>query len=262
VVIVEQGQTAPDFELEDQDGRPLKLSSLRGSPVVLYFYPKADLIGEIHFGGLVNQRAHEPIVAREVWLRAQRASASRGRRAKSDRLLARLGVLRCGTCRARMVVGSAHHGQYAIYRCPPNGDCAQRVTISAEAAERVVEDAVRAALADVEGRAAAESNAREAQAALALAQADLDAAFRAFAGFGDEQAARERLAELRATRNAAQERVDHLLPASVAVTVSATRDWDLLTLAERRALIRVIVHSAAVAPGRSSDRITIKLSGE
>jgi thioredoxin-dependent peroxiredoxin len=42
---IEEKATAPDFELEDQDGKPVKLSDLRGSPVVLYFYPKADTPG-------------------------------------------------------------------------------------------------------------------------------------------------------------------------------------------------------------------------
>lgn len=35
------GDLAPDFTLDDQDGRPVTLSSLRGSKVVLYFYPEA-----------------------------------------------------------------------------------------------------------------------------------------------------------------------------------------------------------------------------
>ena len=39
------GDEAPDFELPDQDGEPVRLSSYRGSPVVLYFYPKADTPG-------------------------------------------------------------------------------------------------------------------------------------------------------------------------------------------------------------------------
>jgi len=43
--MIEQGDTAPDFELPDQDGRPVKLSELRGQPVVIYFYPKADTPG-------------------------------------------------------------------------------------------------------------------------------------------------------------------------------------------------------------------------
>jgi peroxiredoxin Q/BCP len=34
------GSTAPDFTLPSQDGTQIKLSALRGSWVVLYFYPK------------------------------------------------------------------------------------------------------------------------------------------------------------------------------------------------------------------------------
>jgi peroxiredoxin Q/BCP len=43
--MLETGQTAPDFELPDQDGETVRLSDLRGRRVVLYFYPKADTPG-------------------------------------------------------------------------------------------------------------------------------------------------------------------------------------------------------------------------
>jgi peroxiredoxin Q/BCP len=43
--VIEQGQTAPDFELRDQDGNLIRLSDLRGKTVVLYFYPRADTPG-------------------------------------------------------------------------------------------------------------------------------------------------------------------------------------------------------------------------
>ena len=43
--MIEPGHTAPDFELPDQDGRAVKLSDFRGTPVVVYFYPKADTPG-------------------------------------------------------------------------------------------------------------------------------------------------------------------------------------------------------------------------
>jgi peroxiredoxin Q/BCP len=43
--MIEPGREAPDFELPDQDGHPVKLSDLRGQPVVVYFYPKADTPG-------------------------------------------------------------------------------------------------------------------------------------------------------------------------------------------------------------------------
>jgi peroxiredoxin Q/BCP len=39
------GDQAPDFSLPDQDGREVNLSDFRGTPVVLYFYPKADTPG-------------------------------------------------------------------------------------------------------------------------------------------------------------------------------------------------------------------------
>lgn len=43
--MIDAGQPAPDFEAPDQDGRSFRLSSLKGSPVVLFFYPKADTPG-------------------------------------------------------------------------------------------------------------------------------------------------------------------------------------------------------------------------
>ena len=43
--MIEEGTEAPDFTLPDQDGEDVTLSSLRGRPVVLYFYPKADTPG-------------------------------------------------------------------------------------------------------------------------------------------------------------------------------------------------------------------------
>lgn len=42
---IEEGETAPDFSLPADDGREVRLSDLRGKPVVLYFYPKDDTPG-------------------------------------------------------------------------------------------------------------------------------------------------------------------------------------------------------------------------
>ena len=39
------GEKAPDFTLPDQNGEEVTLSHLRGSTVVLYFYPRADTPG-------------------------------------------------------------------------------------------------------------------------------------------------------------------------------------------------------------------------
>lgn len=42
---IEEGKKAPDFTLPADDGSKVKLSDLKGSPVVLYFYPKDDTPG-------------------------------------------------------------------------------------------------------------------------------------------------------------------------------------------------------------------------
>ena len=43
--MIETGTKAPDFELPNQNGDPVRLSELRGGKVVLYFYPRADTPG-------------------------------------------------------------------------------------------------------------------------------------------------------------------------------------------------------------------------
>jgi peroxiredoxin Q/BCP len=43
--MIKEGTTAPDLDLKTDDGRELKLSDLRGKPVVLFFYPKDDTRG-------------------------------------------------------------------------------------------------------------------------------------------------------------------------------------------------------------------------
>jgi len=43
--MIAEGQEAPDFELTSDAGETVKLSDLRGKPVVLYFYPKDDTPG-------------------------------------------------------------------------------------------------------------------------------------------------------------------------------------------------------------------------
>jgi peroxiredoxin Q/BCP len=43
--MVEEGKPAPDFELTSDEGKTVRLSSLRGRPLVLYFYPKDDTPG-------------------------------------------------------------------------------------------------------------------------------------------------------------------------------------------------------------------------
>jgi hypothetical protein len=237
------------------DGR-----SARGVQVML---ANRIYLGELHFGNLVNLHACEPIIDRELFARVQRLKVPRGPKPRSDRLLARLGVLRCASCGGRMSAGTmSQGGGYGVYVCGSTSICDRHMVVSAAIAEDVVISAVRAALADVEGRASAEANVRHAEQELAAAQGALDAALRAFDGLGDEQAARDRLAELRDVRDAAQVRVDQLGGGGSAVSLDGSADWDRLSLDEQRALIRAVVECAVVGPGRGAGRITVTLVGE
>jgi peroxiredoxin Q/BCP len=43
--VLTEGQPAPDFELTSDAGESVRLSDLRGTPVVVYFYPRDDTPG-------------------------------------------------------------------------------------------------------------------------------------------------------------------------------------------------------------------------
>lgn len=43
--MISEGDPAPDFELQTDSGESLRLSDIKGRPVVLYFYPKDDTPG-------------------------------------------------------------------------------------------------------------------------------------------------------------------------------------------------------------------------
>jgi len=132
-------------------------------------------LGEIHFGELHNPRAHEAIVkGRGLFERVQRRTVSRGRQAKSERLLARLGVLRCGTCASRMVINS-DSGSYGCGDVSANR-CRRRAAVKADRVEAMVLDAVRAysATADAPRRRSRGRQIREADEAIERASADLE----------------------------------------------------------------------------------------
>src|SRR5512140_2256114 len=142
-------------------------------------------LGEIHFGALHNLNAHEPIVKdRALFERVQRRTVSRGRQAKSERLLARLGVLRCGTCGSRMVINS-YSGSYRCGDTSAN-QCRRRAAVKADRVEEMVLDEVRAYLdtADAHGRASRRQRIREADEAIERANAQLDDTIRQLGELG------------------------------------------------------------------------------
>jgi recombinase/recombinase-like zinc beta ribbon protein len=131
------------------------------------------VLGELHFGELHNPDAYPAIVDRATWERVQRTYVSRGRQPKSRELLARLGVLHCGTCGGRMSVTTSNY-RYRAYRCG-NAECERRVTVSGRLVEGLVRDYVKWSIAhiretahagdDVQAAIADEERAQRAHAA-------------------------------------------------------------------------------------------------
>jgi hypothetical protein len=140
----------------------------------------------------------------------------------------------------------------------PSGACTARG--GTRLVEDVVVGAVRTALADAEGRASAEAGIREAEQAAETAMKNYEAAMAALADFTDEVAVK-RLRELRAGAEAAQARADRQGGQGATVTINGAKDWDRLTLDERRALIHATVERTVVKPGKGAKRVEVRLIG-
>jgi Recombinase len=217
-------------------------------------------LGEIHFGELHNTHAHEPIIKdRALFDRVQRRTVSRGRQAKSERLLARLGVLRCGTCASRMVINS----DSGSYRCGDTSAnrCRRRAAVKADRVEAMVRDAVRAcwAGADMHPRASRRQRSREADEAIERANADLDDTIRQLGEVGllGRPASRETLEKLTAALDDAHA-VRARLGDGGKSDVIGPDEIDKLPepakrLAAWRRLIGDTVESVMVAPAMTAD---------
>jgi len=234
-------------------------------------------LGEIRFGKLANLRAHEPLVDRELFDAVQKQVIVKGRLGKSDRLLARLGVLRCGTCGRALVVtttGSSRN-YYPAYRCPPSCDCERRVTISAKIAEDFVDSEVKARLAKQLNERATPTleylRAAEDAADKALSNAkrralllDIENDQEAADVITELTAARDQARQERASAETKQSALSMLL--SRLQTPSASRIgldivYSALPRSTRRDLIRALVERVEVGPAdrrRSpKDRLTL-----
>jgi len=219
-------------------------------------------LGELHHGKHEpNLKAHPALVDRQTFEDVQRRVISRGRRAKSDRLLARQHVLRCACCGSLMTVTSTGtQSNYPGYRCPPANaaPCVHKPTISATKVERYAEDIVKSEIAGMRGRATTSDAHENAQIVLDAAQTRLHRFIRLMADMQDEHAAREQLAQLRSERDEARRELDQM-QSKTALIVDPSVNWDLLTLDERRDLVRLIIDRIEVKPGRIADRLSYTL---
>jgi hypothetical protein len=215
--------------------------------------PVAAAAGELHHAGekwtfRPNLHAHPAIIDRDVWERVQATRSARGRQPKSQRLLSRLGVLRCAGCDGRMSIGDDWRGA-KVYRCSTShGDCPERSTIMADIADQVVWAEVRKAEAEADH-----------------AEAVLHGLVATLTGLEDVPGARERLLGARVEATQQRARAKRLASTNAALeTVDATDPR--LTLADRRGVIRRTIARAMVvrsAPGARGDgRITVEAFSE
>lgn len=222
--------------------------------------------GELRHGRYVKLESHEPVVSEELWQAVQAVRGSRGRKAKSERLLARQRILRCETCGGPMSVRHsvgrnrdgtpAPHRVYAFYVCSsPGRHDGPRAMIAADAAEAIVRAAVVSKTSGIVGRAGLIDELDSLDAQLAKLDRDLEAAAKTFEGFENMAAVRERMLELQSRRDELSARRAHLSRvADPALTVTTEDDFDQLTLDGRRELVRSYVARAVVTPGHGTGR--------
>ena len=219
-------------------------------------------IGEVHFGDYTpNLKAHDPIIDRDVFDAVQKMVVTAGRKAKSERLLARLGILKCASCDGRMSASSTSTG-YAFYRCSSQA-CSKPVAIGADIVEREVIAAVVEAAGSRKGCAKLAHQARRAADQADRAQAAYERAQRILADSGDEAEAQRILGEKRQARDQARETAARLadLVGPEAVT-DAAKILQTGPLDARRGVIRSRVRQVTIEPGRGPERITVELHGE
>lgn len=81
-----EGDRAPDFELDSDGGDTVRLSDLKGQPVVIYFYPKDDTSGctkeAIAFSGLAG--AFSKLGARVIGISPDSAASHEKFKAKHN----------------------------------------------------------------------------------------------------------------------------------------------------------------------------------
>lgn len=225
-------------------------------------------LGELHFGDLENLEAHEPIIDFALWTRVQNRAGVRGRYSTEPRLLARLGVLRCGNCKSAMHVGtqSQRGKRYPDYRCPGRSagvPCERSMAMQAGVLEAIVEAETEADLGRRAGRMDAERRIIEITKRLHEAVSDRDALIVGFASVRHVPAAaaqideaQAKVIEIEAELNAARAEADPILQ------TYADGEWHTYDFDIKRRLIRACFCSIEIHPGRGRDRVRFFSTGQ
>jgi len=201
-------------------------------------------LGRIVWGSLRNDEAHDPILDRRTFER--RFAAHRPRNGKkSDDLLARLAVLTCDRCGARLVVGTGGGG-VGDYRHPPNTECVKEhgmLTIPREPVREAIVHATRRALMAVWGSSA--EAVEQSEAEVERIEARLAKARRLALDSDDEQGFAETIRELVAERDAARVAADDARAAS-GVRLNGSGTWDDLGRTTQREMIGTVLATVKV----------------
>jgi site-specific DNA recombinase len=224
-------------------------------------------LGELHFGKHTpNLKAHPAIVTRSLFDRVDHTRVSPGRLGKSNRLLARQGILFCASCEGRMSVGSQRRPSgkvYPHYACAAH-TCTAHAAIGAPKIERMAAAVVRHELANARGIWDHQQELDEARDAAEAALAELQKSKRAIIrlGLDDDPVAMEEYEAKQEAVELADDEVARLERSESAHAFALGRDWDELDLLEQRQVLKGFVARILVAPGRSDQRVTFELLRE
>jgi site-specific DNA recombinase len=228
-------------------------------------------LGRLTFGNLVNDDAHEPIVDIATFQAVQDTFGNRGkrsgRRSQSTRLLAGgVGLLRCGTCGSRLVVGNqrprgAGTEPYFFYRCStPRSACKARVAIAAPAVEDYVWDMAREHDEQLEATSVRDVTYDDARRRFEQLDQDL-ASF--IAGVGGLEAGgdaiRKEIERRARLRDEALTVLGQQQAAHHESRITVRFDDPDLELADKRRLLARVIEEVRVNPGRgpTEERVTI-----
>jgi DNA invertase Pin-like site-specific DNA recombinase len=219
-------------------------------------------IGRLEYGEFVNSESHEPIIDAATFKRVKDRIEPAGRQAKSDKLLSRLGILRCSTCGSRMTASSCRSGTYELYRCGKREECEHPVGIGAHIIEPQIEKLTKWALSELEGRKSNDASVKEAEAALAKARAATEAFVQGTEGL-DAAVIKTRVSELLRAEAEAQQAYNRIADCETSLSrVTTMRNWDDFDLDTKRGLIRAFFEKITVLPANGiigAERIRYKL---
>lgn len=125
---------------------PIYIGRLEQRKTTSISYKNHKIISVPEEERIVKENAHEAIVSREIWERAQavNGSSARGRRDKNDRVHTLSGLLVCGDCGKKLKLKSGKNRNY--YVCRTYADLGKKYCSAHRICEKTLEEIV---LADI-----------------------------------------------------------------------------------------------------------------